>query len=55
MKVLDDATVAVHDRELSTLLMALTQLRRGNASVRMPLHWTGIHGKVAEVFNDLVE
>ena len=37
------------------LLTALTQLRRGDASVRLPLHWFGLHGKVAEIFNDLVE
>ena len=55
MKVFDDATLTVHDRETATLLAALTQLRRGDAGVRLPLHWSGLHGKVAEVFNDLVE
>jgi HAMP domain-containing protein/signal transduction histidine kinase/DNA-binding response OmpR family regulator len=55
MKVLEAATIAVPEREMATLLAALTQLRRGDASVRLPLHWEGLPGKVADVFNDLVE
>ena len=56
MKVLEDESVTTaHDREIALLLTALTQLRRGDASVRLPLHWSGLHGKVTEVFNDLVE
>ena len=55
MKVLEDASATLHDRETALLLSALTQLRRGDASVRLPLHWSGLHGKVAEVFTDLVE
>ncbi|RZI83890.1 MAG: HAMP domain-containing protein, partial [Rubrivivax sp.] len=43
------------EQELSTLLTALTALRRGDASVRLPRHWDGIAGKVADVFNDVVE
>src|SRR5579862_4159698 len=41
--------------ELMTILGALTALQRGNASVRLPDEWTGLFGKVAEVFNDVVE
>jgi HAMP domain-containing protein/signal transduction histidine kinase/DNA-binding response OmpR family regulator len=55
MKVIEDAAIAVPEREMATLLAALTQLRRGDASVRLPLHWEGLAGKVADVFNDLVE
>jgi HAMP domain-containing protein/signal transduction histidine kinase/CheY-like chemotaxis protein len=55
MKVLEDAAIAVPDREMAVLLNALTQLRRGDASVRLPVHWEGLAGKVADVFNDLVE
>ncbi|HET7865372.1 MAG TPA: HAMP domain-containing protein, partial [Burkholderiaceae bacterium] len=55
MKILEAATIAVPERELTTLLAALTQLRRGDASVRLPLHWEGVAGKVADVFNELVE
>jgi len=55
MKVLELTEVATPEREMATLLAALTQLRRGDASVRLPLHWEGLPGKVAGVFNDLVE
>src|SRR5262245_27814998 len=37
------------------LLKALRAFRRGDFSVRMPLHLTGIDGEIAEAFNDLVE
>ncbi|SHN34196.1 HAMP domain-containing protein [Rhizobacter sp. OV335] len=55
MNVLELNEVATPEREMVTLLAALTQLRRGDASVRLPLHWDGLAGKVADVFNDLVE
>src|SRR5579864_1598384 len=41
--------------EMTMILDALTALKRGNASVRLPAEWTGLSGKVAEVFNDVVE
>ena len=41
--------------EMATLLDALTRFRKGDAKVRLPAHWTGLPGKVADVFNDLVE
>ena len=41
--------------ELSAILGALTELQRGNASVRLPAEWTGMFGKIAETFNDVVE
>ncbi|WOB09614.1 HAMP domain-containing protein [Piscinibacter gummiphilus] len=55
MKVLDDAAIAVPDQEMAVLLNALTQLRRGDSSARLPLHWEGLAGRVADVFNDLVD
>jgi HAMP domain-containing protein/signal transduction histidine kinase/CheY-like chemotaxis protein len=56
MKVLEaPAVTAAPTDELRTLLAALTALRKGDASVRLPLDWTGVAGKVAEVFNDVVE
>jgi HAMP domain-containing protein/signal transduction histidine kinase/DNA-binding response OmpR family regulator len=55
MTVLEHSAITLADREWSTLLMALTQLRRGDASVRLPVHWPGVSGKVADVFNQLVE
>ncbi|MGE5450674.1 MAG: HAMP domain-containing protein [Acidobacteriota bacterium] len=41
--------------QLTVLLTALTALKHGDATVRLPLHWTGIAGKVADVFNEVVE
>ncbi len=41
--------------ELTAILSALTELQRGNASVRLPAEWTGMFGQIAETFNDVVE
>ncbi|WP_374562705.1 HAMP domain-containing protein [Ideonella sp.] len=41
--------------ELHTLLTALIALRDGDASVRLPHHWSGVAGRVADAFNDVVE
>jgi HAMP domain-containing protein/signal transduction histidine kinase/CheY-like chemotaxis protein len=37
------------------LLTALTALKKGDFSVRLPLDWTGIAGKIADAFNDVIE
>ena len=55
MKVLDDPSVSGRNEEMTSLLTALTGLRKGDASVRLPLDWTGVAGKVADAFNDVVE
>ncbi|MBA4111340.1 MAG: hybrid sensor histidine kinase/response regulator [Leptothrix sp. (in: Bacteria)] len=57
MKVLANPTLPEFsaEQELATLLTALTALRRGDATVRLPRHWEGLAGKVADVFNDVVE
>src|ERR1700747_2351026 len=39
----------------TTLLAALTSLKKGDFSVSLPLEWTGVAGKVADTFNDVVE
>ena len=41
--------------ELSALLTALTALKRGKEGVRLPVEWTGVAGKVADAFNEVVE
>jgi HAMP domain-containing protein/signal transduction histidine kinase/DNA-binding response OmpR family regulator len=41
--------------ELHTLLTALIALRKGDASVRLPYHWSGVAGRLADAFNDVVE
>ena len=37
------------------LLTVLTAIKKGDFSVRMPLDWTGLHGKIADTLNDIVE
>src|SRR5439155_1767216 len=37
------------------LLTALTALKKGDFTVRLPLVWTGIAGKIADAFNDVTE
>ena len=44
-----------HAEEMTLILTALTQLKRGDAKAHLPYHGAGAFGKVAEVFNDLVE
>jgi HAMP domain-containing protein/signal transduction histidine kinase/CheY-like chemotaxis protein len=39
----------------TALLTALTALKKGDFSVRLPLDWTGVAGKVADTFNDVIE
>src|SRR5205814_4818288 len=41
--------------DLRLLLSALSALKQGDASVRLPIEWTGLHGKIAETFNDVLE
>jgi methyl-accepting chemotaxis protein len=41
--------------ELQAVLVALIALRDGDASVRLPYHWAGVAGRVADAFNDVVQ
>src|SRR5689334_882716 len=45
----------VNGNEMTALLTALTALKKGKPGVRLPLEWTGVAGKVADAFNDVVE
>ncbi|MFO1499525.1 MAG: response regulator [Verrucomicrobiota bacterium] len=36
------------------LLEALVAMRNGDFAVRLPAEWTGIHGRIADAFNDIV-
>ncbi|WP_222705516.1 HAMP domain-containing protein [Terriglobus albidus] len=40
--------------DIAIVLDALRRMRDGDFSVRLPNHWTGIEGKVADSFNDIV-
>jgi HAMP domain-containing protein len=50
-----ESSALSHTEEMTMILAALTALKRGDAKVRLPYTGTGAFGKVAEVFNDLVE
>ena len=41
--------------DTSALLNAFIDLKRGDFTVRLPRDWTGIAGKVADTFNEVVE
>src|SRR3954454_13525699 len=41
--------------EMAVILGALNALRRGDATVRLPVEWHGVPGRVADVFNEVVE
>jgi HAMP domain-containing protein/CheY-like chemotaxis protein/signal transduction histidine kinase len=40
--------------DLSVILASLQTMREGDFSVRLPGYWTGLHGKIADTFNDIV-
>jgi HAMP domain-containing protein/signal transduction histidine kinase/CheY-like chemotaxis protein len=41
--------------DVSALLNALIAFKRGTFSARLPLDWTGVAGKVADTFNDVID
>src|SRR5688572_32098924 len=41
--------------EMTLILGALNALKRGDASVRLPVEWAGVSGRVADAFNEVVE
>src|SRR6188474_1703996 len=42
------------DGELRELLRVLSAVREGDFSVRLPGHWSGLVGKIADTVNDVV-
>src|ERR1700693_264281 len=49
-----NGTWSEEDSRARALLNALTALNCGNVAVRLPLDWTGMEGKVANTFNEIV-
>src|SRR6478609_147560 len=43
------------DFNLNTLLKSLSALKKGDFTVRLPVEWMGVGGKVADAFNSVVE
>jgi HAMP domain-containing protein/signal transduction histidine kinase/CheY-like chemotaxis protein len=46
---------ALSSTRSATVLAALRAVRKGDATVRLPLDWPGLAGKIADAFNDVVE
>ncbi|HZZ91490.1 MAG TPA: HAMP domain-containing protein [Usitatibacter sp.] len=49
------AAGALTTNEAKQILAALAALKQGDSSVRLPVEWTGLQGRVAETFNEVVE
>ncbi|MBA2341380.1 MAG: HAMP domain-containing protein [Pyrinomonadaceae bacterium] len=47
--------VTTNSLDEKQLLNALTAFKKGDFSVRLPAEWTGVAGKIADAFNDVVE
>ncbi len=41
--------------DLRTLLQVLTAVKKGDFSVRMPIDYTGVEGKIADTLNEIIE
>jgi HAMP domain-containing protein/CheY-like chemotaxis protein/GAF domain-containing protein len=48
------SAVAPATDDLALILASLQTMRKGDFSVRLPVAWTGIQGKIADAFNDIV-
>ena len=46
---------ARYENEMIMILQSLIALRRGQAGTRLPAEWTGLSGKVADAFNEVME
>ena len=59
MKSTGKKTTTVKDVEVAldkrSLLKALTSLKRGDFAAELPSEWTGIDGKIADTFNEIVD
>ncbi len=55
MPVLQETGLNHEVIDTACLLHALTALKKGDFSVRLPMEWTGAAGKVADTFNEVVE
>ena len=45
----------VQQKQMAMLLNALHSLKRGEHGVRLPVEWTGVAGRVADAFNEVVD
>ncbi|MDB5772150.1 MAG: response regulator, partial [Burkholderia sp.] len=52
---MDTRTETTDELDVKALLSALTALKKGEFSTRMPSDWTGMAGKIADTLNDILE
>jgi len=50
----DTVALVADALDANVLLNVLAQVKRGDFTARMPLEWTGVAGKVADGFNDVI-
>jgi HAMP domain-containing protein len=50
----DEVLTAIPPTKLQELLSGLQAMRDGDFSARLPGHWTGLEGKIADTFNQIV-
>lgn len=51
---LSNAAAAPVPDDLALILSSLQTMRDGDFSVRLPVAWTGLRGKIADTFNDII-
>jgi hypothetical protein len=49
-----DREASFESTHLSELLTAMQAVKDGDFNVKLPTDWTGLHGKIADTFNELV-
>jgi HAMP domain-containing protein/CheY-like chemotaxis protein len=49
-----DAGIGSDSSELAIILQTLLSVRNGDFSVRLPVVWTGLTGRIADTFNEIV-
>src|SRR4051794_39225984 len=52
---MDTLTATTEGLDPKVLLAALTALKKGDFSTRMPSDWTGVAGKIADTLNEIIE
>ncbi len=55
MSVIEDPVSSGQQVDLQALFAALTALRKGDFTVRLPTTWTGLGGKVGDMFNEVMD
>ncbi|RSL19068.1 signal transduction histidine kinase [Edaphobacter aggregans] len=49
-----EAEIACNPEDLALILASLQTMRDGDFSVRLPVAWIGLKGKIADTFNDII-